>query len=163
MEIKHDLSYLDKFMSDSEISQRLRAIREFTGLSRERFANLLGVGMSSWQKYEDNLAFPGGNVLLSLCEKGYSADWVLTGNGSMLLKDVKGTFPFDAALLAQIVAEVDDALKSQKPKISDSRRSKLYGLIYEEVMNQRMEDGARGNAKTTLDTDKIARLVKLAM
>ncbi|GAB5478547.1 MAG: XRE family transcriptional regulator [Marinobacter nauticus] len=68
------------------IGQRLAEIRN--GKSQGAFAEELGIHKNSLGHYERGNRVPDAAVLLKLVEMGFSANWVLTGEGS---KDAKGT------------------------------------------------------------------------
>ncbi|MGQ7272260.1 XRE family transcriptional regulator [Marinobacter nauticus] len=67
------------------IGQRLAEIRN--GKSQGAFAEELGIHKNSLGHYERGNRVPDAAVLLKLVEMGFSANWVLTGEGS---KDAKG-------------------------------------------------------------------------
>jgi hypothetical protein len=46
---------------------------------------LLEIGKGSWQKYETAGHVPGGNVLRRLMKRGFNTNWILSGEGEMLL------------------------------------------------------------------------------
>lgn len=153
-------------MLGKDIASRMREVRASTGMGREKFAQMVGCGKSSWQKYEEDQAVPGANVLKSLCDQGFSADWILTGQGEMLLRNSEenSALPFNMPLLNEIITEVDILLENKKHKISNTKRSKLYGLLYEEIMGTRLENEAEGKEiEESLDLEKIARFVELAV
>lgn len=68
------------------IGQRLAEIRN--GKSQGAFADELGIHKNSLGHYERGNRVPDAAVLLKLVEMGFSANWVLTGEGS---KDAKGS------------------------------------------------------------------------
>ncbi|MBN7770474.1 helix-turn-helix domain-containing protein [Marinobacter daepoensis] len=68
------------------IGQRLAEIRN--GKSQGAFAEELGIHKNSLGHYERGNRVPDAAVLLKLLEMGFSANWVLTGEGS---KDAKGS------------------------------------------------------------------------
>ncbi|WP_029654858.1 XRE family transcriptional regulator [Marinobacter daepoensis] len=68
------------------IGQRLAEIRN--GKSQGAFAEELGIHKNSLGHYERGNRVPDAAVLLKLVEMGFSANWVLTGEGT---KDAKGS------------------------------------------------------------------------
>jgi hypothetical protein len=46
---------------------------------------LLDIGKGSWQRYESGGQTPGGNVIGTLARRGFNTNWILTGEGEMLL------------------------------------------------------------------------------
>lgn len=66
-----------------EIYEKLKLIRNTTGLSQPKFADLIDVPASSYKKYEQDQREMGANILIQLlshpdCQK--YALWFLTGN-----------------------------------------------------------------------------------
>ena len=64
----------------SIISQRLKLIREKSGLSTNRFSEILGIAQPSWTRLENGQVEPRTKTIISLIEK-FSVDplWLLTG------------------------------------------------------------------------------------
>jgi transcriptional regulator with XRE-family HTH domain len=48
---------------DNNIGNRLKALRSHLGLSQDKFCNLLGIGVSSFKKYETGRSEPGYSVI----------------------------------------------------------------------------------------------------
>lgn len=65
------------------LQERLKTVRESIGKSQKEMAEALGVGLKSWQVYEQGGSVPGGNVFESLVRLGFNANWLLTGEGEM--------------------------------------------------------------------------------
>jgi transcriptional regulator with XRE-family HTH domain len=70
-----------------KINDRLRAARECLGLKQQEFAIKSGVSYSVYQKYELGSSKPGSDALEGFVRLGISSDWLLTGEGEMLLSD----------------------------------------------------------------------------
>lgn len=47
----------------------------------------MGIGLKSWQVYEQGSSVPGGNVFESLVKLGFNGTWLLTGEGAMRRED----------------------------------------------------------------------------
>lgn len=78
----------------TQFCDRIREFRESTGLSQAAFASKYGVTKSSYQKYELGLIQPGADAIEKLLAAGVNANWLLTGEGPMLLGDqASGTYP----------------------------------------------------------------------
>lgn len=75
------------------VSNRFRSLREKWCLSQTDMANRAGVTRNSWQRYEKG-ELPNGETLLRLAELGGNVQWLLTGQGPMLVEAVA---PPDAA------------------------------------------------------------------
>lgn len=68
-------------MAASEITDRLRQIRERVGLAQKKMSSHLGLGANTWQNIETGKNLPSGETLLKLASLGFSPTWVLTGEG----------------------------------------------------------------------------------
>lgn len=65
------------------LSDRLKTARESIAKSQKEMAEALGVGLKSWQVYEQSSSVPGGHVFEALVKLGFNANWLLTGDGEM--------------------------------------------------------------------------------
>lgn len=72
----------------SSIGARLVQIRGQK--SQARFANEVGINKNTLGGYERNTRSPDATLLQKLMSAGYNANWLLTGEGAMLLKDQAG-------------------------------------------------------------------------
>jgi len=48
---------------------------------------LFGLGKRSWQRYESGKNVPGSKVIAELAQRGFDANWILTGKGEMRRPD----------------------------------------------------------------------------
>ncbi|MQP67929.1 helix-turn-helix domain-containing protein [Niveispirillum sp. SYP-B3756] len=69
------------------VSNRFRSLREKWCLSQTDMASRVGVTRNSWQRYEKG-ELPNGETLLRLAELGGNVQWLLTGQGPMLVETV---------------------------------------------------------------------------
>lgn len=65
------------------LGERFVAIRKHLGCSQAEAGERVSVSKNSWQRFEAG-DVPNGKTLVALTELGFSADWLLTGRGSML-------------------------------------------------------------------------------
>lgn len=70
------------------ISERLKTARASLGLSQKDFAAQSGVSARGYQGYEDGRSVPGGEAIAGFVRLGINANWLLTGEGPMLLADL---------------------------------------------------------------------------
>jgi len=73
----------------NSIAKRLRCIRENMGISQTNAASKFGIPASTYRKYESGPSEPGSDALAGIARLGISINWVLTGEGSMLLDELK--------------------------------------------------------------------------
>ncbi len=106
----------------SIISQRLKLIRENSGLSTNRFSEILGISQPSWTRLENGQVEPRTKTIISLIEK-FSVDplWLLTGKTKE-----KVTSP-----TAMKLAEVAD-------KLPEESRQRFLELAQRELMLEEM-------------------------
>lgn len=69
------------------LSDRFRAMREKWCLSQTDMAIRVGVTRNSWQRYEKG-ELPNGETLLRLAELGGNVQWLLTGQGPMMMDTI---------------------------------------------------------------------------
>lgn len=70
------------------IGGRMRVAREFLGFSQQGLADELGVSKRGIQDNETRNRVPGGDVINGFIHLGINANWLLTGEGPMLLADL---------------------------------------------------------------------------
>lgn len=61
--------------------ERLRAVRRLLGLTQDEMGELVGVHGRSWQDYERGASVPKISVYEALAGQGFSANWLLWGEG----------------------------------------------------------------------------------
>lgn len=74
----------------SDFSGRLKAARAALGLTQVQMAEQSGVSARGYQGYEDGRSVPGGEALSGMVRAGVNANWLLTGDGEMLLQGASG-------------------------------------------------------------------------
>ena len=73
----------------AEIGARIKAARNALGLTQDALAKLAGApSKAGLQHNEAGRAMPGGQMIGTLVAAGVNANWLLTGDGSMLLADL---------------------------------------------------------------------------
>ncbi len=78
-------------------------------------ASLINMSYKGWQQYESGDSIPGGKVLQSLANLGFSVNWILTGEGEMRTADIKNT--------VESTGQVND--KGSHPMISETILNRL--------------------------------------
>ncbi len=75
------------------ISERLKAFRAKLKLTQKQLAEQIGVSGRGYQGYEDGRSVPGGDAIGRFVKLGLNANWLLTGDGDMLILPLKrGTY-----------------------------------------------------------------------
>jgi transcriptional regulator with XRE-family HTH domain len=70
-----------------KISDRLRLVREHFDLTQPSAATKFGIPLGTYKQYEKGPSEPGAGALRGLAEGGININWLLTGEGEMLLSD----------------------------------------------------------------------------
>lgn len=68
-----------------DLTARLKSARAALGLTQVQMAEQSGVSARGYQGYEDGRSVPGGAVVACMVRLGINANWLLTGEGDMLL------------------------------------------------------------------------------
>jgi phage repressor protein C with HTH and peptisase S24 domain len=68
------------------ISERIKLFRSSNGLKQEELAAISGIPLDSLRKYEGAKSDPGAKAIEGLTRAGINANWLLTGEGPMLLQ-----------------------------------------------------------------------------
>lgn len=70
------------------ISKRLKAARHALTATQDAMAVKSGIPVGTYQKYELGQRAPGAKAIQGLMQLGINANWLLTGEGPMLLADL---------------------------------------------------------------------------
>jgi transcriptional regulator with XRE-family HTH domain len=73
----------------SKISTRIKEVRGVLGLTQKELCEKIGMKLPSLRDYELGNRIPGGDALTTLVSVGINANWLLSGEGAMLLIDDK--------------------------------------------------------------------------
>lgn len=75
------------------IGARLKQWREYKNLKQDEASSLLRVPFSTFQKYEMDIRKPGAEAIEAFVDAGINANWLLKGEGDMLLNGDKAQHP----------------------------------------------------------------------
>ena len=64
-------------------NERVKMIREDLVKTQKDMAEMVGVGLRTWQQYEEGVHDPSWKVVSQLAGLGYNTNWLATGNGLM--------------------------------------------------------------------------------
>lgn len=68
----------------------MRYVRDLLNLNQGEFAEVLGVGKSTYQNYERDDRLPDADALCRLPKLGWNVNWLLTGEGQERLEPLSG-------------------------------------------------------------------------
>lgn len=94
------------------LGARLKAARATLRATQEEFAAQSGIPLDTLRKYEGDKRHPGADALAGAIRAGINANWLLTGAGPMLLKDLVGEVkpePIDERVLAICIQGIVEA------------------------------------------------------
>lgn len=77
----------------AEVGVRMKAAREALGLTQDGFARAVGGSKRGIQENEARNRVPGGEIIAGMVRLGINANWLLTGEGPMLLADLVAPAP----------------------------------------------------------------------
>ena len=113
------------------IKARLVKIRNTLGKSQREISEFLGISFRGWQTLEYGKANPSAETLIKLREKGFSTDWILSGQGDMRL-DVNGNQ--EGSQTPESAFETpSNPLKSAPDKDFNAVPDELYARVFEAV------------------------------
>lgn len=118
----------------AEIGTRMKAARAVLGLSQDGLAKAVGGSKRGIQDNEARNRVPGGEVICGLIDLGINANWLLTGEGPMLLADLQvpaSATAIDQEILATVIESVESALKARKLALAPVKKAALIGLLYD--------------------------------
>lgn len=136
---------------------RLKAIRNEVGEDQKTMSRRFGLGETTWQRLELESRAPKGDVLAQLVEMGFSADWLLTGVGSMRRDATSETAgasdqqqaaaPIDIAILEE-ATEVIEVLLAEFQRVMDANtKAKVIARIYAYLVTETEEAEAKRTAE----------------
>lgn len=109
----HSSHFDDRKCEPKEVGVRLRAFRESLGLSQPAFANAVGGTKPGIQDNEAGKSIPGGRLLQGMIAAGINTNWLLTGEGPMLLAELqpkRQSVPINVKALAAILAGLTEGM-----------------------------------------------------
>lgn len=118
------------------IGARLKVWREKKTLKQPDAATLLGVPASTYQKYEMGLRAPGAEAMECFVRAGINANWLLTGEGPMLIAELMAPPALPAINIEALEAIISGTLKIAPNAPADTLAAHCAG-----VYKQCIEDG----------------------
>lgn len=132
------------------ISARLVQARNALGFTQKRMATECDMKFPSLRDYEVGKAIPGGEAIFGYMRAGINANWILSGEGPMLLKDLGQQAPepppvVDGEVLAVVILALEQALERRGLMLEQDKKAHVISALYDYVQ-------ATGNtAKAAVD------------
>jgi transcriptional regulator with XRE-family HTH domain len=136
--------------SKSSVAGRIAEFRQSLGISQKGMATHVGLSLPSLKDYEGGKTMPGGEAIQRLVEAGINANWLLTGEGPMLLKEMERPGPaIDVRTLARAIRDVEGVLIASRRTLGPEDKARLIGVLYEHYQS------------STQDSDAVERFLQL--
>lgn len=115
----------------NSIAERLKITREKSGLSTNRFAEMLGMSQPAWSRLENKQAEPRSKTIIALIDKfGVDPLWLLTGKTTAVIQSPT------ALKIGQIADRLSE--KAQDNLLQQAQREELLEKLLRE--NDKNED-----------------------
>jgi transcriptional regulator with XRE-family HTH domain len=136
------------------LGERLRAWRAAERLKQEDAATKLGVSSTSYQKYELGTSAPGSAAMEAFVTAGgINANWLLTGEGPMLIGGLQAagwSGALDRARMRLAIEAVEEGIEEAKGTMAPTRKAELVLAVYD-----LMEE-------PSVTKEKVLQLIKFA-
>ncbi len=119
------------------IHERLRAARTALGLKQEEMAEQSGVSGRAYQGYEGGRSVPGGDALMGFVHAGINANWLLTGEGPMLLRELQTAGAkepaqaVDLELMQGLLEMLEEELEKRDRDLGPASKARLVAVLYD--------------------------------
>lgn len=124
--------------------------------SQAAFALEIGAHKNSIGNYERGDRTPDADFLRRIIDAGYSANWVITGEGPMLLKDLDvpagASSGLDLDLLERVARAAFEELKTRRIGLEPADQARVIRVLYRHF-------ASRGEQP---DHDTISNIIDLA-
>lgn len=145
-ELALSVDALGKESVNREIGQRMAQARKAIDLTQEEFGKAVGGSKPGIQDNEKGKTLPGGKVLFGFVKAGINVNWVLTGEGPMLLADLgtnaldagtsrpwKAAEPFNPAVLEDVIQGLEKVLSDAGRVLPPAKKAEVIALLYQEI------------------------------
>jgi len=132
-ELTNSLSYVIINLSKVEkgvilLNERLKEIRNYTGLSQAKFGSVLGVSRDSINNYELGRVVPSELFINHLCDTyNINEEWLRNGTGEMLIQTPKNIL--DELVAAHGLTEKETVIVSAFLDLSPAGRSAIIEYV----------------------------------
>lgn len=128
----------------NRLSERLKIIRDHIKETQKSMSKRFNLGENTWQTYELYGKTPKGETLAALAELGFDINWLLTGQGNMMISGDGPRIPLphiDDQLVGEAVEFVEQWLAEHGENFDAQLKGKLVAalclLAVEEADNER--------------------------
>lgn len=132
------------------VGSRLKEARAALGLTQKELCALIEKPLPSLRDYELGKSIPGGEAVAGLIRAGINANWLLTGEGPMLLSDLRAAGSFDMARLKLAIQATEEGLAAGGREMAPDRKAELVLAVYDLLQ------------EPSVTKERVLKLVKLA-
>jgi transcriptional regulator with XRE-family HTH domain len=147
--VRRLVSALFRVKRGMTISERLRAVRAAMKVTQDELCARSGIPLATYKKYEGDDRSPGADAISGLVHAGINANWLLTGEGPMLLEELQhlGGAALEAAHaeIGELHARIDTLLEERAPQMKLLRE--VVVLLEEELERADLDLTPDGKAK----------------
>ena len=136
------------------LKDRVKLVREALGLTQKDAAAGVGVGLRTWQQYEDGTHDVGWRVAVCLCEMGCNLNWLATGEGPMMRGEAGENVEEDSDLMFFVTSKVLRKLAGWPHMPDPEKVLKLIKLIHDDIREEEMSE-----AETDKNIERILKIV----
>ena len=107
------------------IALRLKEARSKLGFTQKSFCEEFGMPVASLKNYEGAKQIPGGEAIAVFCCAGINANWLLIGEGPMLLSELVSKAPpgINVDALVHAIAAIFQVAPKNEPIESLARKA----------------------------------------
>lgn len=129
-----------------DVGERLRAFREHLSMSQEALGRAIGGTKRGVQDNELGKSSPQSRYLGRLAEMGLNINWLLTGDGRMLMKEMEAgaqapVSPLDVEILELVLDRLEEKIASSGKRVSAKKKAELVALLYEYIIDTGKAEG----------------------
>ncbi|MCX7071177.1 MAG: helix-turn-helix transcriptional regulator [Gammaproteobacteria bacterium] len=138
-----------------EFAERLRVGRQRLDMTQRSLSDAAGVPLQTHKQYERGLRKPGLDALTGYLRAGINVNWLLSGDGVALIRDIPATASvgaFDSRLMLELIEVVEQLLAEHGRELPPPKKAELIVTLYE-----MFRESASPVQRAT-----VLRLVKLA-
>jgi len=153
------------------ISDRLKKWRAYKKLTQKNAGELLGISPGVYQKYEMGLRAPGAEVMDTFLRAGINVNWLLSGEGPMLMADYS-TRPSEREITPQeaiaassvdvnrlklAIEQIEQELVKRRGMLEPAAKARVFVLAYQVLEG---EDKEKDRASFEYAQKMITKLMK---
>jgi transcriptional regulator with XRE-family HTH domain len=139
---------------NSTIGRRMAHARKEAGITQANLARMLGIAISTLNKYERGHRTPDGRLLAKITETLHcDPAWLLTGEGEGTVT-LRKAGRDELELLKEVITTVEDIFAREGTVLKPGKKAELVTLLYEELLDD-------VGKKTELEA-KALKLIRLA-